>query len=206
MEGKSKTLNPTYQLFNCLKPVTQLLSSSVFSGINQGISCITPQGYLEARYVKPLADSRPWISRLWSTGQISRGDCFCTQFHMHTPLPIAYCLQLLHAAVTVLRTHSRVLSSSSSRVLLPGKSHGWRSLVSYSPWGRTESDTTEGLHFHFSLSCTPVFLPGESQGWGSLVGCRLWGHTESDTIEATQQQQQQQQSPYSPQSLRYFTI
>ena len=28
-------------------------------------------------------------------------------------------------------------------VLLPGKSHGWRSLVGCSPWGRTESDTTE---------------------------------------------------------------
>ena len=27
--------------------------------------------------------------------------------------------------------------------LLPGKSHGWRSLVGCSPWGRTESDTTE---------------------------------------------------------------
>ena len=38
-------------------------------------------------------------------------------------------------------------------VLLPGKSHGWRSLVGCSPWGRTESDTTERLHFHFSLSC-----------------------------------------------------
>ena len=39
-------------------------------------------------------------------------------------------------------------------VLLPGKSHGWRSLVGCSPWGREESDTTEWLHFHFSLSCT----------------------------------------------------
>ena len=38
-------------------------------------------------------------------------------------------------------------------VLLPGKSHGRRSLVGCSPWGRTESDTTEWLHFHFSLSC-----------------------------------------------------
>ena len=38
-------------------------------------------------------------------------------------------------------------------VLLPGKSHGWRSLVGCSPWGRQESDTTERLHFHFSLSC-----------------------------------------------------
>ena len=38
-------------------------------------------------------------------------------------------------------------------VLLPGKSHGRRSLVGCSPWGRKESDTTERLHFHFSRSC-----------------------------------------------------
>ena len=38
-------------------------------------------------------------------------------------------------------------------VLLPGKSHGWRSLLGYSPWGQEESDLTERLHFHFSLSC-----------------------------------------------------
>ena len=31
--------------------------------------------------------------------------------------------------------------------------HGLRSLVGYSPWGRKESDTTEQLNFHFSLSC-----------------------------------------------------
>ena len=38
-------------------------------------------------------------------------------------------------------------------VLLPGKSHGWRSLVGCSPWGLQESDTTEPLLFHFSFSC-----------------------------------------------------
>ena len=38
-------------------------------------------------------------------------------------------------------------------VLLPGKSHGWRRLVGCSPWDREESDMTERLHFHFSLSC-----------------------------------------------------
>ena len=38
-------------------------------------------------------------------------------------------------------------------VLLAGKSHGRRSLVGYSLWGREESDTTEQLHFPFSLSC-----------------------------------------------------
>ena len=32
-------------------------------------------------------------------------------------------------------------------VFLPGESHGWRSLVGYSPRGRKESDTTERLHF-----------------------------------------------------------
>ena len=80
-------------------------------------------------------------------------------------------------------------------VLLPGKSHGRRSLVGCSPWGRKDSDMTERLHFHFSLFTfmhwrrkwqpTPVFLPGESQGQGSLVGCHLWGHTELHTTEVT---------------------
>ena len=37
----------------------------------------------------------------------------------------------------------------STTVLLPGKSHGQRSLVGYSPWGRKELDTTERLHFTF---------------------------------------------------------
>ena len=44
-------------------------------------------------------------------------------------------------------------------VFLPGKSHGRWGLVGCSPWGRLESDTTERLHFHFSLSCT-----GEGNG------------------------------------------
>ena len=80
-------------------------------------------------------------------------------------------------------------------VLLPGKSHGWRSLVGCSPWGHEGSDMTEQLYFHFSLSTfmhwrrkwrpTPVFLPGESQGRGSLASCCPWGHTESDTTEVT---------------------
>ena len=38
-------------------------------------------------------------------------------------------------------------------VVLPGKSHGRRSLVGCSPWGLEESDTTARLPFHFSLSC-----------------------------------------------------
>ena len=34
-------------------------------------------------------------------------------------------------------------------VLLPGKSHGGKNLVGYSPWGHKELDMTEWLHFHF---------------------------------------------------------
>ena len=53
-------------------------------------------------------------------------------------------------------------------VLLPGKSHGWRSLVGCSAWGRKESDTTERLDFHFSLSCIGV-------GNGNPLQFLAWG-------------------------------
>ena len=81
-------------------------------------------------------------------------------------------------------------NGTPTAVLLPGKSHGPTALVGCGPWGHQESDTTEQLHFCFSLSgrkwqLTPVFLPGESQGRGNLVGCRLWGHTESDMTEVS---------------------
>ena len=61
-------------------------------------------------------------------------------------------------------------------VLLPGKSHGRRSLVGCSPWGRYASGMTERRHFHFSLSCI-----GEGNGnplhWSCLENprdCRAW--------------------------------
>ena len=64
-------------------------------------------------------------------------------------------------------------------VLLPGKSHGRRSLVGCSPWGREESDTTERLHFHFSLSfiggngnplqCSCLENPRDGGAWWAAV-------------------------------------
>ena len=51
-------------------------------------------------------------------------------------------------------------------VLLPGKSHGQRSLVGSRSWGREESDTTERLHFHFSISCV-----GEGKGNSLQCSC-----------------------------------
>ena len=63
---------------------------------------------------------------------------------------------------------------------LPGKSHGQRSLVGCSPLGRQESDTTERLHFHFSLSyigegngsplqCSCLENPRDRGAWWAAV-------------------------------------
>ena len=50
-------------------------------------------------------------------------------------------------------------------VLLPGESHGQRSLVGCSPWGLEESDTTEQLHFHFSSTAEYLKQKNESMSW-----------------------------------------
>ena len=54
-------------------------------------------------------------------------------------------------------------------VLLPGESHGWRSLEGCSPWGRWESDMTEQLPFHFPLSCI-------GEGNGNPLQCSCLGN------------------------------
>ena len=69
--------------------------------------------------------------------------------------------------------------------------------MGYSPWGLEELDTTERLHFHFSLSCigeghgNPLQYSCLENPRGQRMGCCLWGLTESDKTEATSQQQQQ---------------
>ena len=75
--------------------------------------------------------------------------------------------------------HSSTLAWKTPRTKEPG-----------SPWGREESDTTERLHFHFSLSCI-----GEGNGnplqcsclenprdWGAWWAA-FYGVVESDTTE-----------------------
>ena len=65
-------------------------------------------------------------------------------------------------------------------VLLPGKSHGQRSLEGCSPWGRWGSDTNERLHLHFSLShigegngnplqCSCLENPRDGGAWWAAV-------------------------------------
>ena len=66
------------------------------------------------------------------------------------PFPSLHLLPSLDLVTLVLKVEKALVPTP---VLLPGKSHGRRSLVGCSPWGCEESDKTERLHFHFSLSC-----------------------------------------------------
>ena len=77
-------------------------------------------------------------------------------------------------------------------VLLPGKSHGWRCLVGCHPRGQEKSDTTERLHFHFSLSCigggngNPLQCSclenprDRGAWWAAIYGSHRVGHDWSD--------------------------
>ena len=70
------------------------------------------------------------------------------------------CIWVKNEVIIVLaRTNKGRRQGHPIPVLLPGKSHGRRSLEGCSARGHEESDTTERLHFHFSLSCT-----GEGNG------------------------------------------
>ena len=81
-------------------------------------------------------------------------------------------------------------------VLLPGKSYGRRSLVGCSPCGRWGSDTTERLHFHFSLSyigegngnplqCSCLENPRDREPGGlPSMGSHSVGHDWSDLAAA----------------------
>ena len=76
-------------------------------------------------------------------------------------------------------------------VLLPGKSHGQRSLVGWSPWGRVRHNWMTSLslftfmHWRRKWQPTPVFLPGESQGRGlPSMGPHRVGHDWSDLAAA----------------------
>ena len=81
----------------------------------------------------------PWVSKAWAMCQ---ARC-----------PICIYMGFPGLRFKIIREFIRRRQWHPTPVLLPGKSHRRRSLVGCSPWGREESDTTERLHFHFSLSC-----------------------------------------------------
>ena len=91
-------------------------------------------------------------------------------FNYHTPVKIFFILRLKWLSVCLqcrrpgfdswVRKVPWRSKWQSTPALLLGKSHGRRSLIGYSPWGRKESDTTERLHFHLEYSETSV-LPAQ---------------------------------------------
>ena len=109
-----------------------------------------------------------------------------TFYHPHPCLIIAFWLGTLFS----------YLSTIPLLYTLPGKSHRWRSLVGCSPWGRWELDTTERLHFHFSLSCigegngNPLQCsclenPRDGEAWWAVsMGLHRVGHDWSDLAAA----------------------
>ena len=75
-------------------------------------------------------------------------------------------------------------------VLLPGKSHGPRRLVGYSPWGCKESDMTERLHFSHKLQISRIkrgISTGSKRHWKNSNGI-LWvtPYTKSDKVDRTE--------------------
>ena len=87
-------------------------------------------------------------------------------------------------------------------VLLPGKSHGQRSLVGCSPWGSEESDMTKRLHFYFSLSCigegngNPLQCsclenPRDGRAWWAAIYGVAQSRTQLKWLSSKQQQKQQ---------------
>ena len=101
------------------------------------------------------------------------------------------------------RETNRIRQWQPTPILLPGKSHGRRSLVGCSPWGREESDTTEQLHFHFHAftshflekemaTCSSVLawrIPGTGEPGGlPSMGSHRVGHDWSDLAAAAERQ------------------
>ena len=86
-------------------------------------------------------------------------------------------IRLIYTSVSLLLYHIQGYQRRQwhpTPVLLPGKSHGQRSLVGYSPWGHEESDMTEWLNSHFSLSC----IGREMATHSSVLAWRISGTAE----------------------------
>ena len=140
---------------------------------------------------------RPW-PRVWvqitchcflEVSEGSQIQCMYNWTHDFLPQNLAFSMNFISGNSN---TKTRRRQWHPTPVLLPRKSHGWKSVEGCSPWGCWGWDTTERLHFHFSLSCI-----GEGNGNPLQCSClenprhgeawwaALWGRTESDTTEVT---------------------
>ena len=103
-------------------------------------------------------------------------------------------------------------------ILLPGKSHGWRSLAGYSLWGSQKSDTTKQLHFHFlnsmyiclvhAQSCPTLCDLMDCSPLGSFVCRILWARILEwvAMLFSRGSSQPRDQTPVSHTAGRFFTI
>ena len=111
--------------------------------------CLHPPPSLTSRPPRPTPAGRHWAEVPVVCSSVPRAACF-TQGSGHASVPVSQILPLCP-----LRRRQRHPTPAP----WPGRSHGRTSLVGCSPWDCKESDTTERLNFHFSLSCT-----GEGNG------------------------------------------
>ena len=119
-------------------------------------------------------------------------ECTLCHWTIKMLIMISFMLHILYHII-----NERVRQWRPTPVLLPGKSHGRRSLVGCSPWGREESHMIEWLHFHFSLSrtgegndnplqCSCLKNPRDGRAWWAAVsmGSHRVGHDWSDLAAA----------------------
>ena len=105
--------------------------------------------------------------------------CCCRLSYEHKqqrfPVFIFLCLESPSCRICQsLSSSASLVSWHPTPVLLPGKSHGRRSLVGYSPWQRYKSDTTEQLYFHA--------LEKEVAAHSSVIAWRIPGTRKPDGL------------------------
>ena len=95
---------------------------------------------------------KPWIMLQLMLGMLLKRSCYEVEKRMYGDFICLSCILfgfwLFYSLLFGLRRQWH-----PTPVLLPGKSHGQRSLVGCSLWSHLESGTTEWIHFHFSFSC-----------------------------------------------------
>ena len=139
------SFKPTFS-FSSFTFIKRLFSSSSLSVIRVVSSAyLRLLIFLPAILIPSCASSSPAFLMMYSAYKLNRhGDNIQP---WHTPFPIwnqsvVSCPVLIVASWPAYRLLKRQVRSSGQRrkwhptpILLPGKSHGWRSLVSCSPWG-----------------------------------------------------------------------
>ena len=176
----------------CLHPKILILCPNYINGnigIDQTLGYISDLNKIMYCFhvrVRVAAGHTDKVPLWWGAGEGYPGSCWSVALSsLRCRLHLFAWLEVAHHPIWRRQWHS-------TPVLLPGKSHGWRTLVGCSPWGCEESVGHDWatslftfLHWRRKWQPTPVFLPGESQGQRSLMSCLLWGRRESDTTDMT---------------------